>query len=564
LNIFLDFFYFVHFFVDMHVDSCTTYIRGELYKRDLLRTSRRENGKVVHETLLNLNKYCTKEEIQALKLAFKYKHNLQALCSLTEDLEVQQGLSFGAVWLIHDIARRLGIIDALGKTRDGKLALWQVIARVIDQGSRLSAVRLAGRHAACDILALDAFHEDHLYANLDWLAENQAKIENRLFRKLHAEQPPQLFLYDVTSTYLEGTQNELASFGYNREGKRGKLQLVIGLLCNEFGQPLSIEVFRGNTADPKTVASQVRKVAERFGGGEVTFVGDRGMLKSEQIHDILDNGFHYITAITKPQIESLLRDCTVAMSLFDQKLSEVTDENGIRYIMRRNPIRAKEIQESREKKLNTLRNRVESLNTYLSEHRRAVVEVALRKVSEYCAKLKLDSFVTVSSTGRAIAVDIDEEALVEFSKLDGCYVITTDLPSTIASKETVHDRYKDLTFVEKAFREMKTVELELRPVNVRLASRTRGHVFVVMLAYRITQELSKRWESLNIEVSEGIDELTSLCTTVIRVKSIVLHKIPKPRELSATLLELADVDLPEFFPHRNVNVATRKNIAKRR
>ena len=523
----------------MYVDSCATELHGKIYDRDLLRTTRREGGKIVHTTVLNLNKYCTKQEIEALKLAFKHKNNLKALYSLKDELSVKQGTSFGAVWLLFETARKIGIIDALGKTRDGKLALWQVIARVIEQGSRLSAVRLAGRTAACDILGLDKFNEDHLYDNLDWLDENQKKIENRLFKTLHAAKPPQLYLYDVTSSYLEGTKNELAAFGYNRDGKRGKRQIVIGLLCNEFGQPLSIEVFNGNMSDPNTVASQIRKVAGRLGGGEVTFVGDRGMLKSKQIQDLIDNDFHYITAITKPQIESLLKDGTMEMSLFDQNLSEIVTANGIRYITRRNPIRAKEIQASRNDKLKSLQKYVDRLNKYLSEHSRAVLKVALRKCLEYCKKLHLNGYVKLSLTDRIISVSIDDDELAELSKLDGCYALKTDLPVEVATKEIINARYKDLTLVEKAFRTCKTVELELRPINVRLASRTRGHAFVVMLAYRLTQELANCWESLNMRVSEGLDELKSLCTSEITVRDVVMNKILIPNELSSKLLASA-------------------------
>ena len=174
------------------------------------------------------------------------------------------------------MARQLGIQAALGSTRQGKLALWQIIARVIDQGSRLSAVRLASSHAACDILGMESFNEDDLYANLDWLDANQARIEDRMFAAAARPGGNVFFLYDVTSSYLEGGRNELAAFGYNRDGKKGKRQITIGLLCNAQGQPLSIEVFTGNTHDTATMASQIRKVAQRFGGGEVTFVGDRG------------------------------------------------------------------------------------------------------------------------------------------------------------------------------------------------------------------------------------------------------------------------------------------------
>jgi transposase len=240
------------------------------------------------------------------------------------------------VWTVFDVVRRSGVVDALGSTRAGKLALWQIIARVIDQGSRLSAGRLAGPHTSCGVLNLEKFNKDDLYKNLDWLCESQAGIEDRLFAKHNGkernEYKQQLFLYDVTSSYLEGTENELAAFGYSRDGKKGKPQIVIGLLCDEAGIPLSIEVFKGNTKDPQTVGSQVSKVVKRFGGGEVTFVGDRGMIKSEQIEDLNKEGFHYITAITKPQIKKLLKTGVIQMALFDQELAEVETTEGVRYV----------------------------------------------------------------------------------------------------------------------------------------------------------------------------------------------------------------------------------------
>ena len=206
--------------------------------------------------------------------------------------------------------------------------MWQVIARALDQGSRLSAVRLACSHAACDILRLDSFNEDQLYPNLAWLAENQVQIEQRLFAHFHPTGCPDLFLYDVTSSYLEGDHNALAAWGYNRDGKPGKKQIVIGLLCDGQGRPLSIEVFAGNTGDPKTFGSQIRKAVERFGGQGVTFVGDRGMIKGPQIKDLGQENFHYITAISKPQIESLLQQNVFAMELFDNNLSEVASIPG--------------------------------------------------------------------------------------------------------------------------------------------------------------------------------------------------------------------------------------------
>ncbi len=545
----------------MYVDEATS--QGK-YKRYLLRESYRENGKVKHRTIANISS-CSPEEIEAIRLALRHKNNLASLVSIDESISLHQGLSVGAVWLLHDMARQLGITEALGHSRDGKLALWQVIARVIDQGSRLSAVRLAGYHAACDILALEAFDEDDLYANLDWLCENQARIENRLFKAAAALKKPGLYLYDVTSSYLEGVCNELCAFGYNRDGKKGKRQIVIGLLCNEKGRALSIEVFAGNTCDPATMASQIRKVAERFGGGAITFVGDRGMIKSAQIEDLVSRGFHYITAITKPQIEALLSAGTFQPALFDQELAEIEADDGVRYILRRNPLRAEEVRASRRAKLQSLRREVRKQNEYLTLHTLARVDVALRKINERRVKLKIDKWVTVSASERSLSLDMDDQALAEVEKLDGCYVLKTDLGKGLADKETVHARYKDLALVERAFRTSKTVELEMRPIHVRLATRTRGHALVVMLGYVIVQELSRRWCEINLTVEEGIKQLTTLCATELHVNGQPrCNRIPDPRESIRELLAAAEVRLPDALACKGIKVATRKKLPENR
>ena len=197
------------------------------------------------------------------------------------------------MWALFEVARRLGLPKALGPGFAGQLALWQVLARVLDQGSRLSAVRLAQVHAAAAVLGLQrGFDENDFYANLGWLSEQQGRIENRLFAaRGRGTEKPQLFLYDVTSSYLEGPDNAYGAYGYNREGKKGKKQIVIGLLCDPQGEPVSTEVFHGNTQDPQTFAAQVTKASQRFGCERVTFVGDRGMIKSGQVEDLARVGF---------------------------------------------------------------------------------------------------------------------------------------------------------------------------------------------------------------------------------------------------------------------------------
>src|SRR5208337_3126063 len=387
----------------MYLDRSQTTANGKTYHRVLLRHSFRSEGKVRHRTVANLSA-CSPEELAAIDLALKHKHDLEALRpAQAAPLQLRQGLCFGAVWTLHQVAQRTGLAQALGADRQGQLALWQVLARAIQPGSRLSAVRLAGSHAACDVLGLAPFTEDQLYPNLAWLADNQARIEQELFAQLHPNGCPDLFLYDVTSSYLEGDDNALAAWGYNRDGKPGKKQIVIGLLCDSQGRALSIEVFAGNTGDPKTVGSQIRKVVERFGGKGVTFVGDRGMIKGPQIQDLGQEHFHYITAISKPQIESLLKKKVFPMELFDTTLSEVASiPEKVRYILRRNPQRALETQQSRQSKQDSLAKLLQQKNNYLAQKPKAQVKVALKTTRARAAKLKIDDWLNLRAQGRKL------------------------------------------------------------------------------------------------------------------------------------------------------------------
>jgi Transposase DDE domain len=548
----------------MYIDTSRITRGGKTYTRHLLRESYRAHGKVLHRTIANVS-HCSAAEIEALRLALRHKEDLEHLGTLTDSLILKQGLSFGAVWTVYHVARRLGIEQALGTTREGKLALWQVIARVIDQGSRLSAVRLAMSHAACDVLGVGPFDEDALYANLDWLAHRQAAVEDTLFAKRTRIKPVSLFLYDVTSSYLEGTHNALAAFGYNRDGKKGKMQIVIGLLCDEDGHPVSIEVFPGNTPDPRTFAAQLAKVKSRFGAAEITFVSDRGMIKGQQIEDLVQHGVHYITAITKPQIEKLLRTGTLQMDLFDQELAEVLTEEGIRYVLRRNPVRAQEVRDTRHAKLATLQAQVAKQNQYLTDHPRANAQGAVQKLVARAKTLRIADWVELTIEERTITLTIKTSAQQEAAKLDGCYVLKTDLTPQQAHKELGHDRYKDLASVEHAFRTCKTAHLEVRPIFLRREERTRAHALVVMLAYQIIRYLASCWSAFDVTVEEGLHALTTLCLVEVAPQHAPsYHCIPTPRDAIARLLHSADIKLPKAFSLSGVQVSTKKKLQSER
>ena len=537
---------------------------GKTYRRTLLRNSYRVNGKIRHDTIANLSQ-STDEEIEAIRLALKHKGNLKNILNTAQQMKTRQGLSVGAVWILDQLAKQLGISKALGSSREAKLALWLVLATVIEQESRLSATRMAQRHAVCDILHLDTFNEDDLYKAMDWLNLRQQKIEGKLFQqRYNNDKPPQFYLYDVTSSYLEGDQNELGEWGYNRDGKKGKKQIVIGLMTDDEGWPICTEVFEGNTKDTATVKNQIQKMANRFGVQQVTLVGDRGMIKSTQISDLGAKDFHYITAITKPQIEKLIKDGVIQMSFFDEQLCE-TSTGGVRYILRRNPIRAGEIEAVRQSKLHKLNKVIARQNIYLAEHHRAKLDVALSKCHNKSTALKIDKWTEVKAKERFLSVEVNAEKKAEISRLDGCYVIKTDLSADIAPVHTIHSRYKDLAEVEFAFRTMKTTLLEMRGIFVRKANRTRAHVFIIMLAYMLAYQLRRIWYDIELTVEEGIRELASICSIeVITGDQLSYQTIPEPRELGKMLLSKIGINLPDAIPCRNVKVVTRKKLVSER
>ena len=552
----------------MYIDRVPSKQGNRVYEQILLRESYREPGAprsaVKKRTLLNLTKF-PENEINAIELALKHKNDLKALGKILDgEIQQKQGRSVGAVWILWRLCQNIGLDKNLGKSKVALFCLWMVFARLIDQRSRLSAVRLAKEHAACEILGLQDFNEDDLYKALDWLADHQDKIEKKLFKQRYGNQKPILFLYDVTSSYLEGDQNERADWGYNRDKKRGKKQIVIGLLCDDEGLPISVKVFKGNTSDIKTFADQIEKTAKDFGCERVTMVGDRGMIKSGQIEDLAHTGFNYITAITKPQIRSMVKKGVFQLGLFDEKICDV-EHDGVRYILRRNPIRAPEMAESRTEKIAVIKALAERQNKNLAEHPKADEFKAVQKVGEKQGRLNLDHYMTITAKNRCIKIEVDEEYIAEMVSLDACYAIKTDLPAEAVSSQTVHDRYKDLADVEQAFRTCKTIHLEVKPTFVCKDARTRGHVFVVMLAYLLRMKLKEAWRDLDIMVEEGLKQLTTLCSIENEIAGKAgFISIPTPRDSVARLFEALDITPPSTLPRRPASVDTKKKLPERR
>lgn len=446
----------------------------------LLREAYREEGKVKNRTLANLTHW-KPERIEAFRCMLKGEFD--ALSGAPSS-----GAIFGVLFALKHLAEECGITRALGKSEEAVLALFLVLARIAHGGSRLSAVRWAQQHAVEDLLGLSDFDEEDLYAALEWLAEEQPHIEKRLCDDYvkRVGQPPALVLYDVTSSYFEGEHNELAAYGYNRDGKRGKKQLVVGLLTAADGEPLAVRVFEGNTADPSTLALQIMVLKEQFQVEEVVFVGDRGMVKAKGKAALSEEGFKYITALTNAQIRTLLKESVLQPELFDVELTEV-EHTGKRLIVRCNEsVRARE-RRRREDKLARLKAEIEERNRYVEARPRANVQKGLERLSQWVKRHKLEAFVRLTLTGRTLTFSLDEEALAQSALLDGCYTLETDVSAKHMDMQTVEARYRDLQKVERNFRTIKTGFLEIRPVFLRKGTRTKGHVLIALLALKVTR-----------------------------------------------------------------------------
>ena len=371
----------------MYVDTATYTRSGKTHKRYLLRTSYRENGKVKKKTIASL---CTltPDEISSLKLALQHKSDLSALTSI-KGAEVIQGKSFGAVIALKTIADELGITKALGNSKEAVIAMWQIMGRVLFQGSRLSLLRMLDIHEAEKILSVpNNLSAKQLYTNLSWLEQNQLKIEKKL-QNYHKVQS-NLYLYDVTSSYLEGENNELAEYGYNRDKKKGKKQIVIGLLTASDGIPVAVRVFKGNTSDSKTIPDQIDLLKKEFMIKKVTLVGDRAMFPKSQKDDLPET-ISYITAISKRQIKTLLDAKQLQLSLFDEDLQEI-EIDRVRYILRCNSIRKQEIAANRSSKIELLAAKISEKNKYLREHEKANPDIAVKDLKRKFALISLKIF----------------------------------------------------------------------------------------------------------------------------------------------------------------------------
>jgi hypothetical protein len=449
---------------------------------------------VVHETLANLSRLPA--ELVTLIEGFCQGPLATGLAPWSMPAPgpstLHVGPCYGLLAGLHAVARELGIVRAVGETtRTQRLALYLIYARLAHQGSRLSAARAS------------AFDEDDLYGALEYLAAHQREIETALAPKAAKGT---VFLYDVTSVYFEGQDNELAAFGYNRDGKRGKQQMVAGLLTDGAGEPLSIQLYAGNTSDPPTFLDAVEQLKLRFGTEEIAVVGDRGMIKALGQAALGEANFRYVTALTDPQVRTLLKAGVLQLGLFEDQPAEVT-VGSKRYVLRCNPQTQTRERARRADQWARVHGWIQARNAVVAKQPRCEPESSLRGAQARVQKYRLGGWVSVRLEGRQVVWTEEASAREKEAQLDGCYVVESDLPVAAATTQAVHDRYLDLTQVERDFRTLKTGLLEIRPVFLRKADRTRGHALVSLLALKLARALDRRVAPLGLTVDDAVERL---------------------------------------------------------
>ena len=467
----------------------------------LLREGWREGKRVRKRTLANLTAWPA-EKVETLRRLLKN----EPLVGRDDAFDIERSLPHGHVAAVLGTLRKLRldrtIAAAASPQRERVLAL--IVARILDPGSKLATARglaeATARDSLAETLGLGAIDEDDLYAAMDWLLQRQHAIERRLAKRHLADGA--LVLYDLTSVYLEGRRCPLAKRGYSRDGKRGKLQIEFGLLCDREGCPVAVEVFDGNTADPATVGAQIDKLRRRFGLSRVVLVGDRGMLTEARIReDVRPAGLDWISALRAPALRELVESGAVQMSLFDETdLIEIRSPAypGERLMVCRNPLLAAERARKREDLLQSTEGELDPIVAATKRDKRRLKgqdKIGVR-VGKVVGKYKMAKHFELEIAENAFTYRRKPESIAAEAALDGLYIVRTSLPAGELDAEGTVRAYKRLSVVERAFRSLKTVDLKVRPIYHRAAGRVRAHVLLCMLAYYVEWHMRERLKPL--------------------------------------------------------------------
>ncbi len=461
----------------------------------LLRESYRDKGKVKSRTLANLSKL-PPGTIEVLRRAL----NGEQLVAPSEAFEVIASRHHGHVHAVLLAMRRLGFAELIAsrasRARDVVVAM--VAARLLEPDSKLATTRWWHITTLPDILGVADADENELYDALDWLLERQERIERKLATRHLANDA--LALYDLSSSYFEGVTCPLAAFGHNRDGKKGKLQVNYGVLTNSHGLPVAVSVFEGNTGDPTTLVSQLSKVRDQFGLARFVLVGDRGMITQKQVDVLRDiDGVEWIAALRPGAINTLLDSGALQMDLFDERnLFELThpDFPGERLVACRNPELAKRRAEKRKSLLDATARELHKIRSMVERARLHGQDAIGVRIGKVINKYKVAKHFTLDIGERHFDFDIDQDKVAAEAALDGIYIVRTSLSAERMNADDTVRSYKLLSQVERAFRSMKSLDINVRPIRHRLEARVRAHIFLCMLAYYVQWHMLEAWRPL--------------------------------------------------------------------
>ncbi len=466
-----------------------------MYEAHLLRRTYREGGKVRNETLANLSRL-PRETIELVRRSLRGEQFLSA----ADAFEVERSLPHGHVAAVLGMARRLELARLLDRQPSPERArvLAMICQQVLAPGSKLACTRALGQSTLAEELAVGGVDADELYGALDWLLQRQERIEARLARR-HLEEGAHV-LYDVSSSYFEGRTCTLLAFGYSRDGRRGTLQIIYGLLCDQEGRPVAIEVFPGGLHDDKTLPAQIEKLRRRFGFTTLVLIIDRGMATKANLETLAaDPGIGWITALKAPQVKKLVREGSLQLSLFDeQNLAEITsaDYPGERLVVCRNPLVAAERARKREDLLAATEAALAPIKARVDAGALAGAAQIALAVGQVINKRKVKKHFQLVIEDDRFAYSRKQAQIDEEAALDGFYVLRTNLAEeTLAAPDVVRS-YKQLAHAEQAFRTLKSPELEIRPIRHRREDRVRAHAFLCLLAYYLEWHLRQAWAPL--------------------------------------------------------------------
>ncbi len=477
----------------VHIAETRRHYKGKEYKTTLLRRSYREGGKVRNETVGNLS-HLDEWMIDGLRAMLAGRR----LVDLDEEFEIVRSLPHGHVAAVLGVLRELDLERLICREncRERDLCVAMICQRLLSPCSKLSTTRLVHQTTLAEELSLGEVTEAELLGAMDWVHQRQERIEKALARR-HL-QGEGFVLYDLSSSYLEGRHCELGAIGYSRDGKPGKPQVSYGLCCAPEGQPISIEVHKGNTGDPTTLGPAVERVKDTFGIEHVVFVGDRGMITDARIKVLKEQGVGFITALRAPQIQKLTVAPGFQLSLFDERgLCEISSPEfpGERLVVCRNPAVAAERERKREELLKLTEKDLEQVRQMVNGPRGTLRNAPAGRIGERAGRVvnkrKMAKHFTLHIADGSFSYQRNQAQIDEEALLDGIYVIRTAEPQARIGSAAVVRAYKQLKVNERTFRVMKT-PLEIRPIHHRLEDRVRAHAFLCMLAAYVQFELTRR------------------------------------------------------------------------